>query len=179
MPKGKQTVVSVCDQHCKGCVYYYEYGSGTKVCEYMFQTGFRRPCPAGKGCTVRATKKGRTMAQRMEADAYSYLARKEAQDKLSIEMRQCDQDGSGVSYGKWKAAQPVQEVEKPEIPEGWKKCPHCGTVFRPKAKTSKYCCDDCRNAAYQILHRDRKAEAVRKWREKQKAEAEKERSTIE
>lgn len=70
MPKG--TVVSVCDQHCKGCVYFYEYGetSGLKVCEYMFQTGNRRPCPAGKGCTVRATKKGRTMAQRMEADAY-------------------------------------------------------------------------------------------------------------
>lgn len=171
MPKG--TVASVCDQHCKGCVYFYEYGetSSLKVCEYMFQTGNRRPCHAGKGCTVRATKKGRTMAQRMEADAYSYLARKEAQDKLSVDMRQCDQDGAGVSYGKWKAAQPqVQYAKAPK--EGLKACLWCGKMFKPKMPYAKYCCPDCRNAAYSRNSKyvERKRAYQAKRREKKRKE---------
>jgi len=40
---------SVCDDYCKGCRHYNEsYGAN---CEYMRDTGMRRPCPAGTGCT--------------------------------------------------------------------------------------------------------------------------------
>ena len=40
---------SVCDDYCKGCRHYNEsYGAS---CEYMRDTGMRRPCPAGTGCT--------------------------------------------------------------------------------------------------------------------------------
>ena len=51
--------VSVCDRHCKGCVYNADmvsirYG----YCNYLFVEKKRRPCPAGKGCTVKV--KGRT-----------------------------------------------------------------------------------------------------------------------
>ena len=55
--------VSVCDRHCKGCVYNAEmsnirYG----YCNYLFVEKKRRPCPAGKGCTVK--KKGQTRIAR-------------------------------------------------------------------------------------------------------------------
>ena len=40
---------SACDDYCKGCGHYNEsYGAS---CEYMRDTGMRRPCPAGTGCT--------------------------------------------------------------------------------------------------------------------------------
>lgn len=50
---------SVCSRHCKGCVYNAEMASiRYGYCNYIFTEKKRRPCPAGKGCTVR--KKGRT-----------------------------------------------------------------------------------------------------------------------
>ena len=41
---------------CKGCIYYFST-SGT--CDYLIMTGKRRPCPAGKGCSVKVVKKKR------------------------------------------------------------------------------------------------------------------------
>ena len=50
---------SVCDKYCKGCVYNAEISSFIYgYCNYIFNERKRRPCPAGKGCTVK--KKGRT-----------------------------------------------------------------------------------------------------------------------
>ena len=161
----------VCDKSCIGCVFLYRYGESINyVCEYMLQTETRRPCPAGKGCTVRATKRGRTMAQVIAADAYSYLARKEAQDKLSAEMQQCSRDGLGASYGVWKAAQPVQAVDQPEIPDGWKVCPFCGEKFKPKMPYAVYCCTEHQRLAYQRSVRDKRNAYQAKLRTKRKAE---------
>lgn len=36
--------------YCKGCDHLKPTGSG-KTCDYMLDTGRRRPCPAGEGCT--------------------------------------------------------------------------------------------------------------------------------
>lgn len=36
---------------CKGCGYAFWYGDW--YCDYYGSTGLHRPCPAGKGCTVR------------------------------------------------------------------------------------------------------------------------------
>ena len=50
---------SVCSRYCKGCVYNADLSSfAYGYCNYIFVEKKRRPCSAGKGCTVR--KKGRT-----------------------------------------------------------------------------------------------------------------------
>lgn len=57
----KPEKVSVCDSYCTGCT-FLGYGNGTtKLCEYFLKTSFRRPCPAGTGCTVKHTGKRRNV----------------------------------------------------------------------------------------------------------------------
>lgn len=45
--------------HCMGCAHFYGAYRDNKCCNYLFDTGHRRPCPPGAACTVRekATKK--------------------------------------------------------------------------------------------------------------------------
>lgn len=55
----KRGGMSQCDTYCSGCVYAKCLGSGwnkTAYCSYLFETGKRRPCPAGSGCTEWADK---------------------------------------------------------------------------------------------------------------------------
>ena len=50
---------SICDRYCKGCVYNADIaGIRAGYCNYYFVEKKRRPCLAGKGCTVK--KKGKT-----------------------------------------------------------------------------------------------------------------------
>lgn len=44
------------DRACKGCIYLGSAGDLCS-CDYIFKVGKRRPCPPGKGCTVKETKK--------------------------------------------------------------------------------------------------------------------------
>ena len=45
----------ICDSFCKGC-WYNKLASGDQtLCTYFLETGIRRPCPAGTGCTVKQT----------------------------------------------------------------------------------------------------------------------------
>lgn len=167
----KVTGQSVCDSTCRGCIYF---GTFLRNCEYYMQTEQHRPCPAGKGCTVRTTKRGkRTMAQMIDADAYSYLARKEAKDKLTVDMKKCGEDGAGVHYGKWKAAQPEQQPQ--DKAAGVKLCLRCGKPIIGRAKNAKYCCDECRNAVYNERDRlsGKSAEKNRRYRERKKQEVDK------
>lgn len=48
---------SVCDANCGGCIHLTEvcWGGLSMACYYRINTGQRRPCPAGKGCTVKET----------------------------------------------------------------------------------------------------------------------------
>lgn len=43
------------DKTCKGCMYKTRMSGVEKLeaCIYIIVTGKRRPCPPGKGCTVR------------------------------------------------------------------------------------------------------------------------------
>ena len=50
----------VVDRHCEGCKYYCQIWKNLYYCSYLFRTGKRRPCPAGKGCKVK--KKGKPMS---------------------------------------------------------------------------------------------------------------------
>lgn len=157
---------SICDSSCRGCKYY---GIFLNCCEYMLQTEQLRPCPAGKGCTVRTTKRGKTMAQQIDADAYSYLARKEKEDRLSVELRQSDLEG--VSYGVWKSGQPV--VEEVEEPHEAGLCIRCGKPIIGRAKNAKYCGLECRDEEYKERDRitGRNAEKNRRYLERKKLEA--------
>lgn len=45
------------DRACKGCTYLIFLGGYMGCCNYIFKVGQRRPCPPGKGCTVKETRK--------------------------------------------------------------------------------------------------------------------------
>lgn len=38
---------------CYGCLYYRGRSESGMVCNYFLDTGNRRPCAAGEGCTVK------------------------------------------------------------------------------------------------------------------------------
>lgn len=38
---------------CTGCLHFYGRYHNNKCCNYLFDTGHMRPCPAGEGCTVK------------------------------------------------------------------------------------------------------------------------------
>jgi hypothetical protein len=54
---------------------------------------------------------------------------------------------AGMSYGKWKAMQPIVEVKEKPMPEGYRKCEYCGEPF-PKKQGKRFCHDECRREAY-------------------------------
>ena len=50
------TMIKLVDSTCKGCIYLGTLSGGkvgTKFCDYIGFEDKPRPCPAGKGCTVR------------------------------------------------------------------------------------------------------------------------------
>lgn len=55
---------------------------------------------------------------------------------------------AGMSYGKWKALQgiPARAETVKGMPEGWKKCPWCGVIFKPHVN-QKYCDIQCQRTA--------------------------------
>lgn len=77
------------------------------------------------------------------------MARKKKElDKLSLDMIQCEKDGFGVNYGRWKATQPIMQPKPGELPEGWLVCTYCGKAFKPKTKRKQlYCEPVCQAAA--------------------------------
>ena len=38
---------------CAGCIHFYGAYRANKCCNYLFDTGRRRPCPPGSACTVK------------------------------------------------------------------------------------------------------------------------------
>ena len=45
------------DRYCVGCQYLKKITDDIYFCSYMLDTDKRRPCPPGRGCTVRTLKK--------------------------------------------------------------------------------------------------------------------------
>lgn len=48
------------NKDCAGCKYYSSITKAVYYCTYFLETGRRRPCPPGKGCTVKIPKKRRS-----------------------------------------------------------------------------------------------------------------------
>lgn len=95
------------------------------------------------------------------------MAKKKQLDKLSLDMIQCEKDGFGVRYGKWKAAQTPVKIEPKGLPDGWKKCAYCGKPFKPKTKRIQYYCEaNCQVAAQREKDKDKRAIYKREWKVK-------------
>ena len=71
--------------------------------------------------------------------------KKNEPDKLAQEVRQAI--AAGMSYGKWKAMQPVVAIDPKAIPDGWKACEYCGKGFKP-TQGKRFCDIECRRVAY-------------------------------
>ena len=69
-------------------------------------------------------------------------------DKLAKEMIQCEKDGFGVQYGRWKAAQVPVKIEPKKNKVGIETgiCAYCGCEFTSSDnRNRKYCGARCRN----------------------------------
>lgn len=54
------------DKHCMGCKYYHNMYDGGYYCAYLFVTDKRRPCPPGKGCTVKEKRRKKNNEERKD-----------------------------------------------------------------------------------------------------------------
>ena len=70
---------------------------------------------------------------------------------------------SGMTYGQWKASQPIVVTDEYEVPEGWRKCEYCGKLFK-KHSSKRFCDLDCREKNYAPRLKVIKAENERKRR---------------
>jgi hypothetical protein len=65
---------------------------------------------------------------------------------------------ANMSYGKWKALQPIVPI-KPKVDESnIKTCPWCGNKFKQKRPTQIYCDTVCQSQANASRHRKRRKE---------------------
>lgn len=47
------------DPHCRGCIYLSGMSNELYYCAYIFKTGKKRPCPPGKECTEKKTRRSK------------------------------------------------------------------------------------------------------------------------
>lgn len=47
------------DEECMGCFYYGTICDNLRYCSYILVENRRRPCPPGKGCTVKKLERGK------------------------------------------------------------------------------------------------------------------------
>lgn len=80
---------------------------------------------------------------------------------------------ANMTYGKWKALQPVLPVEEMPIPEGWRKCEasDCDVVFKPRG-AQRFHDDSCREKENWKRKNARRAEYMRQYRAEKKAAGE-------
>ncbi len=95
------------------------------------------------------------------------MAKKKPMDKLAWEAAQAL--ACHMSYGKWKAMQPIVPVQPRKIPDGWRLCEHCGKAFPPK-QGQRFCDLTCRNKAYESKAKEMQKAWYRKNKER-KAQA--------
>lgn len=72
------------------------------------------------------------------------MAKQNKPDKLAQEVSQAIAEG--MSYGKWKARQPIVDVSN-RIPDGWKRCEYCGKGFKP-LQGKRFCDPACQRKSY-------------------------------
>lgn len=115
----------VCDRYCAKCIYSTGCDSWTYICNYYLETGNRRPCPPGTGCTVKSTgKKIRYLEQ----------------------MRDIEWSKRMLAARKAKQAKAVPHK---------KICKECGLEFEAVYKKQIFCCQKCKNRFHNRANRKR------------------------
>ena len=62
---------------------------------------------------------------------------------------------ASLSYGKWKALQPMEEPKKKREP-GMSICPECGKAFKKRSPKQIYCESYCQHKGSLRRYRERK-----------------------
>lgn len=99
------------------------------------------------------------------------MAKKKEMDKLAKDAAAAL--AAGMSYGKWKAMHGnTMPEKKEEIPDGWKVCPRCGKLYKPKRFSNSrqiYCEIGYQKAAQREKDRGKYNEYYRKYQAKKRA----------
>ena len=92
------------------------------------------------------------------------MAKKKDLSPLDLDLIQCEKDGFGCHYGKWKPWHDAQKLEQEKPPNKTdpdvivkRICDNCGVEFvRHDKRQRKYCCDACRESANHRMEQERK-----------------------
>lgn len=63
-------------------------------CAYHDETGIRRPCNAGKGCTVKETRRGENGGQRSKEEKRSWYEKQKEQRRRNVRCANCNKEFS-------------------------------------------------------------------------------------
>lgn len=77
-------------------------------------------------------------------------------DKLAQDAKKALE--AGMSYGQWKATQPIVHHLPRKVPKGQKikVCKNCGKEFMTSIPKKVFCDDNCRRSAEQKAYHERK-----------------------
>lgn len=75
-------------------------------------------------------------------------------DNLTMNAIQCK--AAGVSYGQWKAMNPVTKAIEIDECLVEKSCAYCGKQFKTKNKRKVFCCEECCHNAQLAKQRERR-----------------------
>ena len=74
---------------------------------------------------------------------------------------------AGMSYGKWKAMQPIVPIAEKKASKDLKVCPWCGEKFETSGKKI-YCGDFCREQHYYKKNKERLIKYMKEYKQKKK-----------
>ena len=69
-------IIKMGSPYCRGCIYRSGNNDDINICNYYLTTGIRRPCPAGKDCTVRKSKRKRKTNEEVDRKRDTNTTRK-------------------------------------------------------------------------------------------------------
>lgn len=143
---------SICDSYCDGCIFKGILQSDLRVCNYFLATKIRRPCPAGKGCTVKQTGK-KKYGWALEYDATWEQKKREPRIKpgKAVFHRECAYCGKkfdtvdsrkifcSADCRYWRKL----ERQRDKNPVYHRECKECGTEFDTTNPKKIFCCREC------------------------------------
>lgn len=71
-------MANVCDSFCNGCVYKGLVQGHVPSCNYIFMEDKQRPCPPGKGCTVKVEGNYKATVEERRSRATRYQRERRA-----------------------------------------------------------------------------------------------------
>lgn len=148
----------VCDSFCDGCVFKGYANATLYVCEYFFQTGIQRPCPAGTGCTVKETGKKKKRWQHESDRTWKNKQKRELLHKVCVRCGQpFDTTNPKKMYCSNRCKNNAQQSasHKRKTADKEKKvivCVICGKQFTSTDGRRKCCSTECTQTARKLSY---------------------------